>query len=31
MVTSAQALKRYGTPDSAMERKRMVLWDVPDD
>lgn len=30
MVTPAQALKKYGTPSPEMERKHMVLWDVPE-
>jgi hypothetical protein len=29
MVTSADCTKKYGTPDIHMERKEMVLWDIP--
>lgn len=30
-VTSKQALDKFGEPTPAMERKYMVLWDVPQD
>lgn len=31
MITSKQAFSFFGTPDVKMERKHMVLWDVPED
>lgn len=31
MVTSQQALKKYGEPNPDFERKWMVLWPVPED
>lgn len=31
MVTSNECLKKYGYPDVTMERKYLMLWDVPDD
>lgn len=31
MITSQQCLAKYGEPTPEMERRHMVLWDVPDD
>jgi hypothetical protein len=31
MVTSQDCIAKYGEPNVAMERKHMVLWDVPKD
>lgn len=31
MVTSQNCIDKYGTPTIAMERKHMMLWDIPDD
>ena len=30
MVTSADCIRKYGTPDINMERKHMVAWDIPE-